>query len=91
MRRIAARCISLAALADDAVANDLGRYRDANARLADPRSCDETCMTDALEWARPIYYLNGGLNWNDLPEPPANPPIIQSAATPTSGANGVTE
>jgi hypothetical protein len=30
---------------------------------------------------------NALLNWNDLPEPPANPPIIQSAATPASGAN----
>jgi hypothetical protein len=63
------RDIILAAISDDAAMRDLGRYREANARLADPRICDESCLTDALEWARPIYYLNGGLHSTETGSP----------------------
>jgi len=63
------RDIILVAIADDDAIRDLPRYRDATARLADPRSCDESCMEDALETARPIYYLNGGLHSTETGSP----------------------
>jgi hypothetical protein len=63
------RDIILAAIAAEDVQGDLSRYREATARLADPRRCDESCLQAALEWARPIYYLNGGLHSTETGSP----------------------
>ncbi len=63
------RDIILATVASDEAIRNLSSYRDATARLADPRDCDERCMEDALEDARPIYYLNGGLHSTETGSP----------------------
>jgi hypothetical protein len=63
------RDIILATVADDEAIRNLSSYRDATARLADPRDCDERCMEDALKDARPIYYLNGGLHSTETGSP----------------------
>jgi len=63
------RDIILAAIADDEAIRNLPSLRDATARLADPRICDERCMEDTLETARPIYYLNGGLHSTETGSP----------------------
>jgi hypothetical protein len=63
------RDIILAAIAAEDVQRDLPRYREATAQLADPRRCDERCLEAALEWARPIYYLNGGLHATETGSP----------------------
>jgi hypothetical protein len=63
------RDIILATIADEEATRDLTRYRDATARLADPRDCDKSCMEDTLETARPIYYLNGGLHSTETGSP----------------------
>ena len=63
------RDIILAAIADDGAIRNLARHRDAAARLADPRVCDESCMEKTLETARPTYYLNGGLHSTETGSP----------------------
>ncbi|MDH5306279.1 MAG: M14 family zinc carboxypeptidase [Myxococcales bacterium] len=63
------RDILLAVIADETVLRDLPRYREATAQLADPRRCDGRCMEDTLGWARPIYYLNGGLHSTETGSP----------------------
>jgi hypothetical protein len=63
------RDIILAAIADEPVLADIERYRDATARLADPRRCDDSCLREILGWARPIYYLNGGLHSTETGSP----------------------
>jgi hypothetical protein len=63
------RDIILATIADDEAIRNLASYRDATARLADPRACDESCMKGTLEQARPIYYLNGGLHSTETGSP----------------------
>ena len=63
------RDIILAAISEADVVRDLPRYREATAKLADPRGCDEHCLNSILEWARPIYYLNGGLHSTETGSP----------------------
>jgi hypothetical protein len=63
------RDIILATIADDEAIRNLSSYRGATARLADPRDCDERCMEDTLETARPVYYLNGGLHSTETGSP----------------------
>ncbi|MCZ6778674.1 MAG: M14 family zinc carboxypeptidase [Acidobacteria bacterium] len=63
------RDIILVAIADDEAMGDLARYREATAKLADPRTCDEACLNSTLEWARPIFYLNGGLHSTETGSP----------------------
>ncbi len=63
------RDIILATIADDEAILNLSNYRDATARLADPRDCDERCMEETLETARPVYYLNGGLHSTETGSP----------------------
>jgi hypothetical protein len=63
------REILLVIVADEGVIGDLGRYREATAALADPRTCDEACRDRTLEWARPIYFLNGGLHSTETGSP----------------------
>jgi len=63
------RDIILAAIADDEAIRNLPSYREATTRLADPRTCDESCMESTLKTARPIYYLNGGLHSTETGSP----------------------
>jgi hypothetical protein len=63
------REIMLVMVADEEVMRDPARFREATARLADPRSCDEGCRDRTLEWARPIYFLNGGLHSTETGSP----------------------
>jgi len=63
------RDILLAAIADDDAIRDLSRLRDATAKLADPRTCSESCLEALLTTARPIYYLNGGLHSTETGSP----------------------
>ncbi len=63
------REILLVIIADERAMEDLGRFREATALLADPRRCDEGCLERTLEWARPIYYFNGGLHSTETGSP----------------------
>jgi hypothetical protein len=59
----------LAIVADETALRDIDRYREATARLADPRRCDAACLEATLAYARPIYYLNGGLHSTETGSP----------------------
>jgi hypothetical protein len=63
------RDIVLAVIADEEAISRLDRYREATATLADPRGCDEACLERTLEWARPIYYLNGAIHATETGSP----------------------
>jgi hypothetical protein len=63
------RDILLAVVADDAGIEQIDRLREATARLADPRTCDEACMEQTIGWARPIYYLNGAIHSTETGSP----------------------
>ena len=63
------RDIILGIIADEEVLQEIDRHREATARLADPRRCDDACLEEILGWARPIYYLNGGLHSTETGSP----------------------
>ncbi|MGH9750416.1 MAG: M14 family zinc carboxypeptidase, partial [Candidatus Polarisedimenticolia bacterium] len=63
------RDILLAIVADEPVLREIERYREATGLLADPRRCDEACLERTLGFARPIYYLNGGLHSTETGSP----------------------
>jgi len=63
------RDIVLAVVADEEGISQLERLRGATAMLADPRRCDEACLESTLEWARPIYYLNGAIHSTETGSP----------------------
>jgi hypothetical protein len=63
------REIILVIIADEQGINDLEQLRQATARLADPRSCDDECLQRTLASARPVYFLNGGLHSTETGSP----------------------
>ena len=63
------REIIIVIVSDEKTMADLDRYRDATAALSDPRGCDEACMQSTIEWAKPIYFLNGGLHSTETGSP----------------------
>jgi hypothetical protein len=63
------RDIILASIADEEAIGKLDLYREATARLSDPRHCDQGCMEETLKVARPVYYLNGGLHSTETGSP----------------------
>jgi hypothetical protein len=63
------RDIIVAVIADEAGMDEIDRLRGATALLADPRRCDEACLESTLEFARPIYYLNGAIHSTETGSP----------------------
>ena len=63
------RDILLAIITDEEGIERVDRLREATALLADPRRCDEPCMEEAIEGARPIYYLNGAIHSTETGSP----------------------
>ncbi len=63
------REIMIVIVSDDGTIADLDRYRGATASLSDPRGCDESCLENTLGWAKPIYFLNGGLHSTETGSP----------------------
>jgi hypothetical protein len=63
------REILLVAIADEATIRELDRYKAAAARLADPRRVPATEVDAAIQAAKPIYYLNGGLHSPEMGSP----------------------
>ncbi len=63
------RDIIVAIVADEAGIDQLERLREATARLADSRSCEEACLERTVSSARPIYYLNGAIHSTETGSP----------------------
>jgi hypothetical protein len=63
------RDIIVAIVADEPGMDQIDRLREATALLADPRRCDEDCLEGTLRYARPIYYLNGGIHSTETGSP----------------------
>jgi hypothetical protein len=63
------RDILLAVIADQVGMGQIDRLREATSLLADPRRCDEPCMEETIQWARPIYYLNGAIHSTETGSP----------------------
>ena len=56
------RDILMVAIADEAGIRDLGKFKSANAALADPRTIDSASAERLIAASRPFYYLDAGLH-----------------------------